>query len=78
MAYYGKRSKNTKRPSYRKSPARGRSGRKSYTSKGRRNTGGGSKQHTIRIVVEQSGVNTSRTPDTAFLTEAPVKKKSKF
>ena len=77
MANYVKRSKKS-RSSYNYSKSSRRGGRrKSNSSKNRRRSSSGS-QRTIRIVVEQAPANPTRTPDSAYLAEAPVKKKATF
>lgn len=77
MAYYGKRSKKSSNSKYRAGSSRRRGSRKRSTSKNRRHYSGNS-QRTIRIVVEQVQSNNTRTPDSAYLTSAPVKKKATF
>ena len=77
MAYYGKRSKKSRNSYNSTKSRRGGGSRKSYSRKNRRSSAGNSNR-TIRIVVEQAPANPTRTPDSAYITQAPVQKKATF
>ena len=77
MARYGKRTKKS-RGSYNSSKSSRRGGsRKSYSRKNSRRSSNNSNR-TIRIVVEQAPANPTRTPDSAYITQAPIQKKATF